>query len=345
MNIDNRKIGPDFEPYIVAEISANHGGKLDKALELIRLAKESGADAVKIQTYKSDSITVNCNSKDFIINDGLWKGKTLYELYQEAQTPWEWHEKMFNYARKIGITIFSSPFDRAAVDLLESLGTPAYKIASFEIVDLDLISYTAKTCKPMIISTGLATLEDIAEAVQTAQSAGCKDLALLHCVSGYPAPPSDYNLKTIHALASHFNLKIGLSDHTIDNATAIASVAFGACIIEKHFTLSRSGGGPDDVFSIEPNELSDLCKSARNAWNAIGNVSFFKKSSEITNEKFRRSLYFINDLRVGQTITANDVRSIRPGFGLHPKYLNQIIGRKANREITKNTPVIKKDLT
>ena len=345
MNINNRKIGSEYEPYIIAEISANHGGRLDKALELIRLAKESGADAVKIQTYRPDSITINCNSKDFLIKEGLWKGKTLYELYQSAQTPWEWHETLFNYARKIGITIFSSPFDRAAVDLLESLGAPAYKIASFEIVDLDLISYTAKTSKPMIISTGLASLEDITEAVQTAQSAGCKDLALLHCVSGYPAPSSDYNLKTINALVSHFNLKIGLSDHTIDNSTAIASVAFGACIIEKHFTSDRNGGGPDDIFSIEPNELSELCKSVRTAWTAIGDVSFFKKSSEINNEQFRRSLYFISDLRLGQTITENDVRSIRPGFGLPPKYLNKIIGRKAIREITKNTPVTKKDLT
>lgn len=344
MNIDNRKIGSEFEPYIIAEISANHGGRLEKALELIQLAKESGADAVKIQTYKPDSITVNCDSKDFLINEGLWKGKTLYELYQSAQTPWEWHEQLFNFARKIGITIFSSPFDRAAVDLLESLGAPAYKIASFEIVDLDLIYYAAKTGKPMIISTGLASLEDITEAVKAAQSAGCTDLALLHCVSGYPAPPSDYNLKTIDALASHFNLKIGLSDHTIDNSTAIASVAFGTCIIEKHFTFDRNGGGPDDVFSLEPKELSELIKSVRTAWTAIGHVSFSKKTSEMNNVQFRRSLYFVNDLSVGQVISSDDVRSIRPGFGIQPKYLKQIIGRKANREITKNTPVTINDL-
>jgi N-acetylneuraminate synthase len=292
-----------------------------------------------MQTYTADTLTLNCDLPDYKINEGLWAGRTLYELYEEAHIPWEWHKPLFGRARELGITIFSSPFDNTAIDLLEDLNAPAYKIASFEAVDLPLIKYAASTGKPMIISTGMADAEEIAEAIDAAREGGCKELAVLHCVSGYPAPAEDYNLRTIPDMLERFGLVTGLSDHTLDNTTAIASVALGASIIEKHFTLDRNGGGPDDSFSLEPTELAALCKGAKTAWQALGQVDYGRKSSEQGNVKFRRSLYFVSDQKAGDVITAEVVRSVRPGFGLSPKEFVNILGKRLVRDVAENTPV------
>lgn len=326
MNIAGRKIGQQFPPYVIAEMSANHNGNLDSALRIMDEAKKAGADAIKIQTYRADTITLKSDRPDFQIRDGLWAGRSLYELYEWAHTPWEWHAKLFEHARELGITIFSSPFDATAVDLLEELGSPAYKIASFEAIDLSLIRYVARTGKPMIISTGMSDAEEIQEAINAAREGGCKELAILRCVSGYPAPASDYNLRTIQDMLQRFGLITGLSDHTLGNTTAVASVALGAAIIEKHFTLDREGGGPDDSFSLEPLELRELCQDARTAWEALGTVNYGRKSSEIDNVKFRRSLYFVKPLKAGDRIPADAVRSVRPGFGLAPKHLDGVVG-------------------
>ena len=339
IQIDNRAIGSKYPPYIIAELSANHNGKLDTALRIIEGAKNAGADAVKLQTYKPDTITLNCDSEDFKIRGGLWDGRTLYELYEEAHMPWDWHKPLFEHARKLDITIFSSPFDNTAIDLLEDLNAPAYKIASFEAVDLPLIKYAASTGKPIIISTGMADAEEISEAIEAAREGGCKELAILHCVSGYPAPSEDYNLRTIPDMIERFGLVTGLSDHTLDNTTAIASVALGASIIEKHFTLDRSGGGPDDSFSLEPTEMAALCHGAKTAWAALGQVDYGRKSSEQGNAKFRRSLYFVKDLQANEVITPDAVRSVRPGFGLPPKYFDTVIGKRTVRAIASGTPV------
>jgi pseudaminic acid synthase len=339
ITIDGRSIGPGYAPFVIAEMSANHNGSLEAAKQIIKEAHRAGADAVKLQTYKPDTITLDCDSEDFQIKGGLWDGKTLYRLYEEAHMPWEWHRPLFEYAHKIGITIFSSPFDNTAVDLLESLNAPAYKIASFEAVDLPLIKYVASTGKPMIISTGMADAEEIQEAIDAARSGGCKELAILHCVSGYPAPAADYNLRTIPDMIRRFGLVTGLSDHTLDNTTAIASIALGSVLIEKHFTLDRKGGGPDDSFSLEPRELAALCYGARTAWKSLGRVDYGRKSSEQGNVQFRRSLYFTKDAKAGEAITNANVRSVRPGFGLSPKFLAQILGRSLTRNVEKNTPV------
>ena len=339
IEIAGRRIGAKYSPYVIAELSANHNGKLETALRIIDEAKKAGADAVKLQTYKPDTITLNCDSEDFKIRGGLWDGRTLYDLYEEAHMPWDWHKPLFDRARQLGLTIFSSPFDNTAIDLLEDLNTPAYKIASFEAVDLALIKYAASTGKPMIISTGMADAKEIAEAIESAREGGCKELAILHCVSGYPAPAKDYNLRIIPEMIERFGLVTGLSDHTLDNTTAIASVALGASIIEKHFTLDRSGGGPDDSFSLEPSELAALCNGARTAWSALGQVNYNRKSSELENVKFRRSLYFIKDLKKGDVISEDCVRSIRPGYGLAPKFLNQILGGIVKRDVASQTPV------
>lgn len=344
MHIAGRRIAADAPPYVIAEMSANHNGSLETAIRLIETAARAGADAVKLQTYTPDTITLKADSEDFCIKGGLWDGKTLYQLYSEAYMPWDWHQPLFAAAAKAGITIFSSPFDSTAVDLLEDLNAPAYKIASFEAIDLPLIAYVARTGKPMIISTGMADAEEIAEAVETAQSAGCKELALLHCVSGYPAPAEDYNLMTIPDMAARFNLVTGLSDHTLDNSTAIAAVALGASIIEKHFTLDRDGGGPDDSFSLEPDDLAALCRDSRTAWSALGRVDYGRKSSETGNAQFRRSLYFVADLQAGAELRPEHVRSVRPGFGLPPKFLSSVIGRCTSRAVARNTPVRWQDL-
>lgn len=339
IKIAGRPIGAAYPPYVIAELSANHNGKLETALRIIEEAKKAGADAVKLQTYKPDTITLNCDSDEFKIKGGLWDGRTLYDLYEEAHMPWDWHKPLFDHARELGITIFSSPFDNTAIDLLEDLNAPAYKIASFEAVDLPLIKYAASTGKPMIISTGMADAEEIGEAIEAAREGGCKELAVLHCVSGYPAPAEDYNLRTIPDMIERFGLVTGLSDHTLDNTTAVASVALGASIIEKHFTLNRRGGGPDDSFSLEPVELVDLCQGAKTAWSALGRVDYGRKSSEQGNLKFRRSLYFVRDLKAGDVVSGDAVRSVRPGFGLAPKYLPQVIGRRVLKDVGYGTPV------
>jgi N-acetylneuraminate synthase len=339
ISIQNRPIGVEYPPYVIAEMSANHNGSLDRAFSILQEAKSSGADAVKIQSYTADTITLDCDREDFMIRGGLWDGRRLHDLYREAEMPWEWHGPLFKRARELGITLFSSPFDRTAVDLLESLGAPAYKIASFEVIDLPLIRYAASTGKPMIISTGMATRDEIDEAVDAALGAGCQELAILRCVSGYPAPAQDYDLRTLADMQHRYGVVTGLSDHTLDNTTAIASVALGAAIIEKHFTLDRSAGGPDDSFSLEPKELATLCSTARMAWEALGAVRYGPAPSERSNVKFRRSIYFVKDLSAGDVITQDAIRVVRPGFGELPKHFDTLIGRRVKQQVEQNTPV------
>lgn len=331
--IENRRISMVDSPYVIAEVSANHNGKLETALKIIKEAKEAGADAVKLQTYTADTITLKSESEDFKIKTGLWAGRTLHDLYTEAHMPWDWHKPLFEYAHELGITVFSSPFDPTAVDLLEGLDAPAYKIASFEIVDLPLIKRVASTGKPMIISTGMANASEIDEAIDAARMGGCTEIAILHCVSGYPAPASDYNLNTIPDMIARFGLVTGLSDHTLGNTTSLASVALGARIIEKHFTLDRNGGGPDDSFSLEPSELSELCQKIKEVWSALGSINYERKSSELTNLKYRRSLYVVTDVRKGEHVTQNNVRSIRPGYGMPSKYYDEVMGRLFVRDV------------
>lgn len=339
IKINNREIGPDFSPYVIAELSANHNGDINRAFKIMEEAKKAGADAIKLQTYTADTITIDCDSDEFQIKGGLWDGQTLYNLYKGAQMPWDWHTPLFEKAKELDITIFSSPFDFTAVDLLEELGAPAYKIASFEAIDIPLIKYVAKTGKPMIISTGMADESEIREAIEAAYEGGCKELVVLHCVSGYPAPAADYNLATIKDMATRFDVITGLSDHTIDNTTAIASVVLGASVIEKHVTLDRNGGGPDDSFSLEPAELAQLCRDAKTAWESLGKVNYERKESEKGNVKFRRSLYVVKDIKAGDEFTPDNVRSIRPGFGLEPKFYFEILGKKAKSDIKFGSPL------
>ncbi len=337
--IDGRSIGPGKPPYIVAELSGNHNGDIDRALALIDAAKEAGADAVKLQTYTADTITLDHDGPGFVIEHGLWQGRRLYELYREAHTPWDWHEALFERARTAGIAVFSSPFDETAVDLLESLGAPAYKIASFEAIDLPLIRRCAETGKPLIISTGMANLEEIGDAVTEAGSAGVGGLILLHCTSGYPTPPDQMNLRTIADLADRFDVVTGLSDHTLGVDVPVAGIAQGAALIEKHVTLRRADGGPDAVFSLEPEELARMCEACRNAWAALGQPTYDRQQAEAENAQFRRSLYATADIEEGAALTPDNVRSIRPGFGLAPKHLPEVIGRRASRRIARGTPL------
>lgn len=342
--IAGRKIGPGHPPYVIAELSANHNGNIETAFEIIDRSSAAGAGAVKLQTYRADTITLNSTRPEFQITSGKWAGQSLYQLYESAFTPWEWHAPLFERARARGVTMFSSPFDSTAVDLLEDLNAPAYKIASFEAVDLPLIRYVASTRKPMIISTGMADAEEIAEAIAAARDGGCTELAILHCVSGYPAPAEDYNLRTIPDMMARFGTVMGISDHTLDNTTAIAAVALGASIIEKHVTLDRNGGGPDDSFSLELPEFANLCSSALTAWQALGTVDYGRKSSERANVAFRRSLYFVKALKAGDVVTPDAVRSVRPGYGAAPKHLDSVIGARLRRDVEAETPVILDDL-
>ena len=337
--IDGRAIGPDHEPYVICEISANHNGRLDRALELLDAAAATGADAIKMQSYTADTLTIDHDGPGFVIEGGLWHGRRLYELYQEAQTPFEWHEALFARARALGVTLFSTPFDESAADLLESLDAPAFKIASFEAVDLPLIAYVASKKRPMIISTGMCNLGEIGDAVRTARDNGCKELVLLHCVSSYPAPDEDSNLRTLAHLGQAFDVVPGLSDHTFGTAVAIASVALGGSVIEKHFTLSRADGGPDSTFSLEPDEFRALVGDCKRAWRALGRVGYDLCGSERGSVAFRRSLYVFADVGAGDEITKGNVRSIRPGHGMAPRHLPDVIGRHASRDLKRGEPL------
>jgi pseudaminic acid synthase len=339
MKISNRIISSENEPYIIAELSANHNGSIDRAFEIIKAAKDAGADAVKIQTYTADTMTIKSDREEFQIKGGLWDGYELYDLYKWAETPYEWHKPLFDYAKEIGITIFSTPFDETAVDLLEELGAPAYKIASFEMTDLPLIKYVAKTGKPMIVSTGIANLEEIDEMVRVAKESGCQELALLHCISSYPAPVEQSNLRTISDLAKRFGVLSGLSDHTMGTTVATTSVALGACLIEKHFTLSRDDKGPDSDFSLEPYELKQLCQDTKVAWQALGKVGYEKKEAEESSAKYRRSIYAIKDIKNGDKLTADNIKRIRPGLGLEPKYWDKALSSESVCDITRGTPI------
>lgn len=339
IEIAGRKIGADFKPYIIAELSANHNGSIEVALETLEIAAKCGVDAIKIQSYSPDTMTIDCDKEDFKISGGLWGGYNLYDLYKWAQTPFDWHRALFAKAKDLGVTIFSTPFDESAVDLLETLDAPAYKIASFELTDLPLIKYVAQTGKPMIMSTGMANLSEIEEAIHTARENGCKDLIILHCISAYPAPAEQSHLATIKDLAERFDVISGLSDHTLGTAVAVTSVALGASLIEKHFILDRSDKGPDSEFSIEPYELKKLVEETNLAFQSIGYAGYDRKPVEESNIRFRRSLYFVQDLEQGEIITEKNIRRIRPGYGLPPKYLSKILGKKVNQNIERGTAV------
>ena len=339
IEIAGRKIGPGQPPFIICELSGNHNGDLGRALAMIDAAAATGCDAIKIQTYTADTITMDVDRPEFRITGGLWDGRSLHELYQEAQTPYDWHPALFERARARGVVLFSSPFDETAVDLLASLEAPAYKIASFEAIDLPLIAYAARQGKPLIISTGMANLAEIEAARDTALAAGAAGVVLLHCVSSYPASFADANLRTIPDMAARFGCPVGLSDHTPGTAAAVAAVAMGACVIEKHFTLARADGGPDAAFSLEPAEFSALTADTRAAWEALGAAQYDLLGSEAANAQFRRSLYVAADVKAGAPLTARDVRSIRPGLGLAPQHLAAVIGRVAARDLQRGEPM------
>lgn len=332
-------IGPDMPPYIIAELSGNHNGHLDRALALVDAAALAGADAVKLQTYTADTITLNCDRPEFIIRGTPWDGRTLYDLYKDASTPWDWHEAIFARAALHGMHCFSSPFDPTAVDFLESLKVPAYKIASFELVDTPLIAKAAQTGKPLIMSTGVANYAEIEDACRAASSAGADNIAMLHCISSYPAAPEDMRLGTINTLAEAFGVPIGLSDHTLGSAVAVASIAKGACIVEKHITLARADGGPDAEFSLEPGEFKRLVDDCLMAHAALGPAEYDREGLGGSNAQFRRSIYVVADVAAGTILTEAHVRSIRPGNGLAPKHLNAVLGRSATRDLRRGEPL------
>ncbi|MCS6802857.1 MAG: pseudaminic acid synthase [Chloroflexota bacterium] len=339
ISLGRRRVGPGQPAYIVAELSANHHGSFDRAAAIIRAAARAGADAIKLQTYTPDTLTIACDRQEFRIGGTIWEGRTLYDLYQEAFTPWEWHAELKAIAEAAGIDFFSAPFDPTAVDLLEALDIPAYKIASFELVDLPLIRRVARTGKPIIMSTGMATLEEIDEAVAAAREAGCRDLVLLHCNSGYPAAPSEMHLRTIPFLAARYGVPVGLSDHTLTPTAAIAAVTLGASLVEKHLTLSRADGGPDAAFSLEPDEFAALVAAIRETEAALGDVRRGPTERERASRALRRSLFVVEDVAAGEVLTERHVRSIRPGHGLPPKHLEAVIGRRAACAISRGTPL------
>jgi pseudaminic acid synthase len=340
IRIGRRTIGSGHPVYIVAEISANHRQKYEEAVRLVRAAKEAGADAVKLQTMTPDTITLRSDQSDFRVGGGtLWDGRTLHDLYEETYMPWEWQPKLQALANEIGLDLFSSPFDRTAVDFLEKMNVPAYKVASFEIVDLPLIERMARTGKPLIISTGMATQEEIQEAINAARSAGGEEIMILKCNSGYPAPPDEMNLRTIPDMRERFQLPVGLSDHTLGIAAAITAVALGASLIEKHFTLSRDVPGPDSEFSLEPAEFRSMVENVRTTEGALGGVAYGPTPAERKSLPFRRSLFVVEDVEAGAVFTEKNVRSIRPSTGLPPRHLNEVLGRKAARDISKGTPL------
>ncbi len=335
--IDGREISPKSPPYIIAELSANHMGDLSRAMEMVKAAYDAGVDAVKLQTYHPDKITIDCDKEEFWIKDGLWAGRSFHDLYTEAQTPKEWHAPLFDYAKELGITIFSSPFDLEAVDFLEELNAPAYKIASFELVDIPLIVKAAKTGKPLIMSTGLATLEEIEDALEAARNAGAQDIVILHCISAYPTPADAANLATMVDMAARFDVPVGLSDHTLTETVAVTAAALGAQVIEKHFTLSRSDGGADAAFSLEPHEFKRMVEAVKMAHSAIGTVNYGATDAEGDGRNARRSLYIARDLPAGHILTDEDVVSVRPGLGLKPKFLPDVLSRKLASDVTKGT--------
>lgn len=343
--IGNRLIGTGHPTYIIAELSANHNQDIEQAVRLIHAAKESGADAIKLQTYTPDTITIQCDKEYFHIGIGtIWEGRTLYDLYGEAFTPWEWHPRLKQIANDLGMECFSSPFDHTAVDFLEEIGMPAYKIASFEAVDIPLIEKVARTGKPIIMSTGMATLAEIDDAVRAIQSTGNTELALLKCTSAYPAPPDEMNLRTIPHLSAAFQVPVGLSDHTLGIAVPVAAVSLGACIVEKHCTISRNTPGPDSAFSLEPHEFKAMVDAIRVTERALGEVSYTVTEREIASRVFRRSLFVVQDMQAGDAFTTDNVRSIRPGNGLAPKYLPDVLGKHAAHAIERGTPLTWKDV-
>ncbi len=340
LTINGRKVGPGHPVYVIAELSANHHNDFDRAVELVHQAHRAGADAVKLQTYTADTLTLDCDQPCFQINQGtIWDGQRLYDLYQQASTPWEWHFELKQIANQLGMALFSSPFDATAVDFLERLDVPAYKIASFEIVDIPLLRKVARQGKPTIVSTGMATIDEIELAVRTLLESGCQEIALLKCTSAYPAPIESMNLNTIPDLAFRFQVPVGLSDHTLTNDSAMLSVALGGSIIEKHLTLSREETGPDSSFSLTPDEFESLVQSVRAAQSAVGNVHYGPTDSDRNNVAFRRSLFAVADIAAGEKLTSDNVRSIRPGQGLAPKHLDEIIDRPASESIPRGTPI------
>lgn len=339
--ISGRKIGESQPPFIIAEMSGNHNQSLDRALQIVEAAAKAGAHALKLQTYTADTMTLDLQEGEFFIDDpnSLWKGTSLHKLYQEAYTPWEWHKPIFDRCKELGMICFSTPFDETAVDFLESLDVSCYKIASFENTDIPLIRKVASTGKPMIISTGMASVAELDETVKAAREAGCRDLVLLKCTSTYPATPENTNITTIPHLKQLFQCQVGLSDHTMGVGVAVASVAFGASVIEKHFTLRRADGGVDSAFSLEPEEMQALVTETKRAWQALGNVSYGATEKEKASMRFRRSLYVAEDMKAGEKFTKENLRAIRPGFGLPPKYFDGLLGKPISRDVKKGTPV------
>lgn len=341
MKIADRPIGAEHRPYLIAEMSGNHNQSLDRALAIVDAAADAGADAIKLQTYTAETMTLDVRKPGFVIDDpkSLWSGRQLYDLYAEAHTPWEWHGPIMARATSRGLHCFSSPFDETGVDFLESLGAPAYKIASFEATDLPLIRRVARTGKPMIISTGMASAAEIDEAVRTARDAGCRDIVLLKCTSTYPATPENTNLRTIPNLREAFGCEVGLSDHTMGTGVAVAAVAFGAVAIEKHFTLRRADGGVDSTFSLEPEEFRRLREETERAWLALGRVTYGGTAAEEKSREFRRTLYIARDVRAGEALTRENLRIVRPGFGLPPKYYETLLGKRVNKDAPAGTPM------